>query len=44
MDLYNEKINEFIDWVSGINSVTGNTISGVDQDHPISGKSIRELL
>ena len=44
METYQGKINEFVDWVSGVNSITGNTISGVDQDHPISGKSIRELL
>jgi hypothetical protein len=23
MDLYNEKINEFTDWVNGTNSLTG---------------------
>jgi len=44
METYQGKINEFVDWVTGINSITGNVVSGVDQDHPISGKSIRELV
>ena len=41
---YKGTINEFVDWISGINSVTGQTIVGVDKDHPISGESIRKLL
>jgi len=41
---YRESITEFIDWVSGENSITGNIINGVDSDHPISGESIRKLL
>ena len=41
MELYNEKINEFTDWVSGENSLT----SGNDtNDLPVSGARIRELL
>lgn len=44
METYQGKVNEFVDWVSGINTVTGNVIDGVDEDHPISGKSIRELV
>jgi hypothetical protein len=28
MDLYNGKINEFIDWVSGINTFTGADATG----------------
>lgn len=41
MDLYNEKINEFTDWVSGENSLTGgNDTSNL----PVSGGRIRELL
>ena len=41
MDLYNEKINEFTDWVSGENSLTGgNDTSNL----PVSGRRIRELL
>lgn len=38
MDLYTGKINEFVDWVSGKNELTG---SG---NTPISGGSIRDLL
>ena len=38
MDLYTGKINEFVDWVSG-----KNTLTGVG-DTPISGGSIRDLL
>ena len=44
METYQGKINEFVDWTSGVNSITGNVISGVDEQHPISGKSIRELV
>ena len=40
-DLYNEKINEFTDWVYGTNSLTG----GNDTDNKaVSGEKIRELL
>jgi len=28
MDLYNGKINEFVDWVSGKNEITGATATG----------------
>jgi hypothetical protein len=28
MDLYNGKINEFVDWVSGINEITGLSTTG----------------
>lgn len=38
MDLYTGKINEFTDWVSGRNSITGAEVGQV------SGGSIRELL
>ena len=41
MDLYNEKINEFVDWVSGINSLTGDSDTNNLQ---VSGAKIRELL
>lgn len=41
MDLYNGKINEFIDWVSGKNELTGATATGGLQ---VSGGSIRDLL
>ena len=44
METYKGKINEFVDWVTGINSVTGARIIGVDDEHPISGESIRGLL
>ena len=43
-ETFKGQINEFVDWTSGVNSVTGNVITGVDEDHPISGKSIRELI
>ena len=40
-DLYTGKINEFVDWVSGENSFTGeNDTGGLE----VSGASIRELL
>jgi hypothetical protein len=35
MDLYNGKINEFVDWVSGRNEITGTSVGQV------SGGSIR---
>jgi hypothetical protein len=41
MDLYNGKINEFVDWVTGTNSLTGNSVTGGLQ---VSGGSIRELI
>lgn len=41
MDLYNGKINEFVDWVSGRNEITGVTSTGGLQ---VSGGSIRDLL
>jgi hypothetical protein len=28
MDLYNGKINEFVDWVSGRNTLTGAAVTG----------------
>lgn len=44
METYKGKINEFVDWTTGVNSITGNKISGVSESTPISGQSIRELL
>ena len=41
METYNEQINEFIDWVSGQNTFTGQDATG---EKPVSGKRIRELL
>ena len=41
MDLYREKINEFVDWVSGNNSLTGQNVTNGLQ---VSGQSIRDLL
>lgn len=38
MDLYNEKINEFVDWKTGKNSLTGSDATGGLQ---VSGGSIR---
>lgn len=40
-DLYTGKINEFIDWITGYNSFTGNNSTG---GLKVSGGSIRELL
>jgi hypothetical protein len=41
MDLYNEKINEFIDWVNGKNVLTDEpATNGLS----VSGGKIRELL
>lgn len=44
METYKGKINEFVDWVSGINSITGTRVPGVTDDVKISGESIRDLL
>lgn len=41
MDLYTGKINEFVDWVTGTSSLTGNSVTGGLQ---VSGGSIRELI
>lgn len=41
MDLYNGKITEFVDWVDGTNSLTGNSVTGGLQ---VSGGSIRQLI
>ena len=41
MDLYNGKINEFVDWVSGTDSFTGRNVTDGLQ---VSGGSIRQLL
>lgn len=41
MDLYTNKINEFIDWVSGENVITGESVTGGQK---VSGGRIRELL
>ena len=40
-ELYNQKINEFVDWVSGENSLTGGNDTG---NLRVSGGRIRELL
>lgn len=39
-NLYTEKINEYVDWITGIDSITKQKIT----DKQISGKSIRDLL
>ena len=47
MDLYNEKINEFTDWVNGTNSLTGgiDTIGDNGQALPVSGgKNQRTII
>ena len=44
METFKGEINEFVDWTTGINSITGNKVSGVSEQTPISGQSIRELL
>lgn len=41
MDLYTGKINEFVDWVTGMSSLTGNSVTDGLQ---VSGGSIRELI
>lgn len=41
MDLYNGKINEFVDWVTGIDTFTNRNVTGGLQ---VSGGSIRDLL
>lgn len=41
MNLYNGKINEYVDWKTGINTFTGENVT---EGLPVSGKSIRELL
>ena len=40
-NLYNEPINEFVDWVSGENTFTGQNITG---GLKVSGGKIRELI
>ena len=40
-ELYTNKINEFVDWISGDNSFTGENVTG---GLKVSGSSIRELL
>lgn len=42
MDLYNEKINEFVNWQTSRNELTGVSLSG--EDMPVSGGAIRNLL
>lgn len=42
MDLYNGQIDEFTDWQTCRNELTGVSVSG--EDMPASGKAIRELL
>lgn len=41
MDLYTGKINEFVDWVTGKHSFTGQSVT---DGLPVSGGSIRELI
>lgn len=41
MDLYNGVIDEFTDWITGINSFTGQDVTDKKQ---VSGASIRQLL
>ena len=41
MDLYTNKIDEFVDWVSGENSFTGENETG---GLKVAGAQIRELL
>lgn len=40
-DLYTNKIDEFVDWVSGENSFTGDNVTG---GRKVAGSQIRELL
>lgn len=41
MDLYNQEINEFVNWVTGHDSITN---SNVTNNLPVSGEQIRNLL
>ena len=41
MDLYTNKIDEFVDWVSGENSFTGEDVTG---GLKVAGAQIRELI
>ena len=41
METYNGTINEYVDWVSGDNSLTGGNDTG---GKSVSGASISELL
>jgi hypothetical protein len=41
-ELYTGAINEFVDWITGINKITGEHVD--TELRQISGKSIRELL
>ena len=41
MDLYTQKIDEFVDWVSGENTFTGEDVTGGLR---VAGEKIRELL
>jgi hypothetical protein len=41
METYNGQINEFTDWVSGQNTLTGDNVT---EEKPVSGGSIRQLL
>lgn len=43
-EVYDGKINEYVDWTTGINELTGSKISGLDENAVISGKSIRDLI
>ena len=40
-ELYNGKINEFVDWVTGENTFTGQQVTNGQK---VSGGSIRDLL
>lgn len=42
--VYDGDINEFVDWTTGVNEVTGSKIGGLGDDAKISGKSIRNLI
>lgn len=44
VETYDGEINEFVDWATGINEITGSKIQGVDENTQISGKSIRKLI
>lgn len=41
VEVFNGEINEFVDWITGINELTGENVTA---NHPVSGKSIRDLL
>ena len=38
------EINEYVDWTTGINEITGARVQGIDDNTKISGKAIRRFI